>query len=185
MKISLFKLSLLSIYFFLGVNLCAQNLIYQHFSPDEDLPFLKMYSSIIDSEGLLFLGTEKGLFSFDGIEFKEIPIEDEIINLEKNDKDVYAIGLSNSIYLVENRKVKLLRSGKSNFNSNIRVAKQGNSILLSQNSNYIERLNLTTFKIDSLCLKGLPSSSEVISSKSTLCLSEHKRTSRHLCFRLS
>ena len=166
MKISLFKLSLLSIYFFLGVNLCAQNLIYQHFSPDEDLPFLKMYSSIIDSEGLLFLGTEKGLFSFDGIEFKEIeiPIEDEIINLEKNDKDVYAIGLSNSIYLVENRKVKLLRSGKGNFNSNIRVAKQGNSILLSQNSNYIERLNLTTFKIDSLCLKGLPSSSEVISS---------------------
>lgn len=166
MKISLIKLSFLSIYFFLGVNLCAQNLIYQYYSPDEDLPFLKIYSSIIDSEGLLFLGTEKGLFSFDGIEFKEIPIpiEDEILNLEKNDNKVYAIGISNSIYLIENRKAKLLRSGKNSFNSYIRVVKQGNNMLLSQNHNYIERLNLTTFKIDSLYLKGLPKSAEVIAS---------------------
>jgi len=71
----------------------GQNVLYEQFTTSDGLPSMTTYEMVQDSNGILWIGTEDGLVSYDGVEFTTYPHPD------LKDNDIIAISLSAEGYI--------------------------------------------------------------------------------------
>ncbi len=93
----------------------AQDLEYykRKISNLDNLPTETIYNLLVDSSGKLWLGTDKGLFFYDGIKFHSVHNENayqwDISYLKNPTKnEIYAMNFLNQIFLLQNDSLKLL-----------------------------------------------------------------------------
>jgi ligand-binding sensor domain-containing protein len=91
----------------------GQELSYEQYTDKDGLPSMKTYDIIQDSSGLLWIGTENGLVSFDGekfVRFSSPGLEDNDIveiAINRNGK-IFFINLSRQLSTIENNQVFLI-----------------------------------------------------------------------------
>jgi two-component sensor histidine kinase len=58
----------------------AQQIFYKELNSERGLPTDCIYDLAVDNNGLLYLGTDQGAYSFNGIQVKQIPLKEAISN---------------------------------------------------------------------------------------------------------
>jgi ligand-binding sensor domain-containing protein len=62
--------TLLTFLLVMGIVSCiAQDVSYQQFTEADGLPSMTIYEIVQDNDGILWMGTENGVVSYDGLEF--------------------------------------------------------------------------------------------------------------------
>ncbi|MDF1695385.1 MAG: histidine kinase [Saprospiraceae bacterium] len=102
-------------YFLLFYSLLAsaQDIGFEQFSDRDGLPSMKTYNVFQDSSGLMWIGTENGLVSFDGDEFERYThpdlLDNDIVRAGINRKGkIYFQNLSGQLGIIENGKMELI-----------------------------------------------------------------------------
>lgn len=90
----------------------SQDLHYDQYTTDDGLPSNTIYEIVQDSNGLLWMGTENGLVSFDGVSFERFTdprlMDNDIIELEiSKDGHVTFTNMSNQYCRLEGNEVVL------------------------------------------------------------------------------
>ena len=89
--------------FFTFFSVTAQEPFLRKISFLEGLPSDVIYDMYVSKNGLLYLGTDKGLVSYDGIHFTLFPFDENLSNsvnsIQEDEKGViYCKNFSNQIY---------------------------------------------------------------------------------------
>ena len=104
------------IYFLLSFQfLIGQDLSLVQYTEKDGLPSSKTYDIVQDSTGLLWIGTENGLVTFDGDEFVTYShpdlLDNDIIELSINRNGrVYFLNLSEQLGYIENEKMVFIKT---------------------------------------------------------------------------
>jgi hypothetical protein len=72
------KVMLFTVVFLLCQTGLGQELYYRSYEPGASIEQKKIQTVFEDDQGLLFLGLEGGLYSFDGIYYQQIPLPDTL-----------------------------------------------------------------------------------------------------------
>ncbi len=93
-----------------SITISAQTLSYKQFTEEDGLPSLTTYEIIQDSSGILWIGTENGLVSYDGekfekYQFPEFQDNDILQTFIHETGDVGFINLANEIGLIKGNEV--------------------------------------------------------------------------------
>ncbi len=93
--------------------LLAQELIYDQYTTDDGLPSNTIYEIVQDSSGLMWMGTENGLVSYDGVTFERFSDsrlkDNDILKLEiSKDGHVTFCNTSNQYCRLEGEQVKVI-----------------------------------------------------------------------------
>jgi ligand-binding sensor domain-containing protein len=117
----------------------SQGMNYEQFTEADGLPSMQTYEMVQDSNGILWIGTENGLVSYDGESFKRFShpqlVNNDIIEiaLDKNGV-IYFLNLSNQIAYVKSDTVQIMNTefieGRIR---NLVTTKQKNYILFNPN----------------------------------------------------
>ncbi len=108
------RIGIISILWFLwGASGTAQELYYEQYTELDGLPSLMTYEMLQDENGLLWVGTENGLVSFDGDKFQRYShpglYDNDIIEITlSKDGRVYFVNLKGQMAFVEKGIVHLL-----------------------------------------------------------------------------
>jgi len=91
----------------------GQNVLYEQFTTADGLPSMTTYEMVQDSNGILWIGTEDGLVSYDGVEFTTYTHpelkDNDIISLALNRKGhILFLNLSNQLGRVSNDSIEIL-----------------------------------------------------------------------------
>ncbi|MFY7670217.1 histidine kinase [Tenacibaculum sp. MEBiC06402] len=118
--------------------LLAQEPISIHLTEKEGLPTKESYSLLEDDEGFIWLAAEKGLFRYDGFEFKFYSHPEQVglsvFSLTKDEENtIWYTNLASQIFCVKNDEVILFKSLKDFFKGNLaRILVHKNRLYLSQ-----------------------------------------------------
>lgn len=98
------------LYFVLSVK--AQEPFIRKISFLEGLPSDVIYDMYVSKKGLLYLGTDKGLVSYDGVHFTLFPFDENLsnsVNSIQEDENgvIYCKNFSNQIYFLSNERLNL------------------------------------------------------------------------------
>lgn len=109
----------------------AQNPVAFPITTDEGLPNQTIYSIIQDNRGFIWLGTDAGLYKYDGIRYYEYkhPLQKSrsLTGLEKAiDGKIYMYNFNGQIFYIENDSLKLLTAWDKGSVSNICTDKSNN-----------------------------------------------------------
>ncbi len=109
----------------------AQNPVAFPITTDEGLPNQTIYSIIQDNRGFIWLGTDAGLYKYDGIRYYEYkhPLQKSrsLTGLEKTaDGKIYMYNFNGQIFYIENDSLKLLTAWDKGSVSNICIDKNSN-----------------------------------------------------------
>jgi ligand-binding sensor domain-containing protein/two-component sensor histidine kinase len=109
----------------------AQNPVAFPITTDEGLPNQTIYSIIQDNRGFIWLGTDAGLYKYDGIRYYEYkhPLQKSrsLTGLEKTaDGKIYMYNFNGQIFYIENDSLKLLNAWDKGSVSNICIDKTSN-----------------------------------------------------------
>lgn len=109
----------------------AQNPVAFPITTDEGLPNQTIYSIIQDNRGFIWLGTDAGLYKYDGIRYYEYkhPLQKSrsLTGLEKTaDGKIYMYNFNGQIFYIENDSLKLLNAWDKGSVSNICIDKNSN-----------------------------------------------------------
>ena len=109
----------------------AQNPVAFPITTDEGLPNQTIYSIIQDNRGFIWLGTDAGLYKYDGIRYYEYkhPLQKSrsLTGLEKAiDGKIYMYNFNGQIFYIENDSLKLLTAWDKGSVSNICIDKNSN-----------------------------------------------------------
>ncbi len=155
------KLSKLVFFFFLcgiSFNLSAQQYGYVQYHSESGAPFNEVNTVLQDGEGFVWIGSENGLYRFDGINFdiQSIHTESQSIHQIHDNKDKLLFVNDKGLYQVENLtgqpKLSTLLEGSINetndlpFYPNEFIISQDNTIWLSQSNHRIGQWNGDEFK---------------------------------------
>ncbi len=112
----------------------------------EGLPSDVVYDMYVSKEGLLYLGTDKGLVSYDGVHFTLFPFDknlsSSVNSIQENEKGIiYCKNFSNQIYYLQNEQLHLDQDFNSLITKNklsvVEFSVLGNEkILLTTNKLY-------------------------------------------------
>ena len=113
--------------FFLSETVSGQVPLIRKISFLEGLPSDVVYDLFVDKKGLLYLGTDKGLVTYNGVHFEEIGIEESLGNsissLHQDEKgQIWCKNFANQIFYVSNDRLiedKSVKSLLSRTNSNL------------------------------------------------------------------
>ena len=91
----------------------AQGLSYEEYTAKDGLPSMQTYNIVQDSFGILWIGTENGLVSYDGDEFVRYShpdlIDNDIIKVIKTSKGtICLLNLSGQLGYIVNNEIKLI-----------------------------------------------------------------------------
>ena len=109
-----YKLRLTSLIIIFSVVLgVTQDMYYKNFTEADGLPSMQTYEMVQDSNGILWIGTENGLVSYDGESFKRYShpqlINNDIIEIAlDNNGRIFFLNLSNQIAYLESDSVHIL-----------------------------------------------------------------------------
>ena len=100
------RLIIFIIVIFTGFEGLSQDLSFEQFTEADGLPSMKIYNIVEDKNGVLWMGTENGLVSYDGEEFIRHThpdlIDNDIIRIEMTpDGRIYFLNLSSQISYIE------------------------------------------------------------------------------------
>ena len=106
----------------------AQNPIAFQITPEEGLPSQTVYSIIQDNKGFIWLGTDAGLFRYDGIRYYEYkhPLQKSrsLTGLYKSfNGKIFMYNFNGQVFYVENDSLKLLTTWNKGSISNICIDK--------------------------------------------------------------
>ncbi|MEM9545563.1 MAG: histidine kinase [Bacteroidota bacterium] len=109
--------------FILSVISCrinGQDMEYEQFTTDDGLPSMKIYNMREDSNGVLWMGTENGLVSYDGEEFVRYShpelIDNDIIRIEANGEGkLFFINLSNQLGYIQKGSIQIIDTKLDNM----------------------------------------------------------------------
>ena len=98
----------------------CQDVYYEQFTDADGLPSMTIYEMIQDSNGVLWLGTENGLVSYDGESFQTYTHPDlqdnDIIQLELcKDGDILFTNLSHQLSKIVDGQVQIIFTGKGSY----------------------------------------------------------------------
>ncbi|MEM9545562.1 MAG: histidine kinase [Bacteroidota bacterium] len=108
------RIQILVLMLFAGLYFCAgQDLEYEQFTTDDGLPSMKIYNILEDSVGVLWMGTENGLVSYDGEEFIRYShpdlLDNDIIKVVLDGEGrLYFINLNNQLGYIQNNKIQFV-----------------------------------------------------------------------------
>ncbi|WP_432672095.1 sensor histidine kinase [Flavobacterium sp. SM2513] len=132
--------------FFVSETVCGQVPLTRKISFLEGLPSDVVYDLFVDKNGLLYLGTDKGLVTYNGVHFEEIGIEESLGNsissLQQDDQGkIWCKNFANQLFYVSNAKLTEDQSVKSlleKTNSNLVAFSLGfqSIYILTQNAVY-------------------------------------------------
>ncbi len=113
----------------LGIN--AQSPVAFELTSEEGLPSQTIYSTIQDKKGFIWIGTDAGLYRYDGIRYYEYkhPLQKSrsLTGLEKAiDGKIYMYNFNGQIFYIENDSLKLLNAWDKGSVSNICIDKNSN-----------------------------------------------------------
>ncbi|MCF8423948.1 MAG: histidine kinase [Bacteroidia bacterium] len=123
------------LYFFLLFTLNqllqAQNPVAFQITSEEGLPSQTIYSAVQDKKGFIWIGTDAGLYRYDGIRYYEYkhPLQKSrsLTGLEKAmDGKIYTYNFNGQIFFIENDSLKLLHAWDKGSVSNICTDKSNN-----------------------------------------------------------
>ena len=111
LKKSLTKSVLFFVLFFV-LSVKAQEPFIRKISFLEGLPSDVIYDMYVSKKGLLYLGTDKGLVSYDGVHFTLFPFDENLsnsVNSIQEDENgvIYCKNFSNQIYFLSNERLNL------------------------------------------------------------------------------
>jgi ligand-binding sensor domain-containing protein len=112
---SRFLLSVVMVFFFWSSFVVAQTPFYRKISFLEGLPTQVIYDSYVAKNGMLYLGTDKGLIAFDGIRFKEFPFNENLglaVNSiqEDNNGVIWCKNFANQVFFLKDNILQLHQS---------------------------------------------------------------------------
>ena len=101
--------------FFAFFSVTAQEPFLRKISFLEGLPSDVIYDMYVSKKGLLYLGTDKGLVSYDGVHFNLFPFDENLSNSVNSIQEdangvIYCKNFSNQIYFLTNERLKLDKS---------------------------------------------------------------------------
>ncbi|CAL2085058.1 YXYXY domain-containing protein [Tenacibaculum sp. 190524A05c] len=120
--------------------LSAQEPISIHLTEKEGLPDKEFYSIVEDDKGFVWLAGNKGLFRYDGYEFKLYTHPEQVglsvfTPILDKDKIIWYTNLSGQLFCIKNDKVILFKKLKDFFNGNLpRIQAHNNLLYLSVSS---------------------------------------------------
>ncbi len=132
----------LLVFFVVGI-LSAQEPISIHLTEKEGLPTKEFYCLLEDDKGFVWLAAEKGLFRYDGFEFKFYSHPEQVglsvFSLTKDENDViWYTNLASQIFCVKNDEVVLFKNLKNFFQGNLPIIQiDGDRLFLSQSGKLI------------------------------------------------
>lgn len=108
----------------LSLTIYSQNPVAFQISSEEGLPNQTIYSILQDKKGFIWLGTDAGLFKYDGIRFyqykssrqKSRPLTGLV---QSKNGDIYGFNFSGQIFYVKNDSLQLLESWNKGNVSNL------------------------------------------------------------------
>jgi len=117
---NLIKVFLSILFIALPHLLVAQELIYDQYTTDDGLPSNTIYEIVQDSNGLIWMGTENGLVSYDGVSFERFSDsrlkDNDILKLEiSKDGHVTFGNTSNQYCRLEGEELKVMDVGFNGF----------------------------------------------------------------------
>ncbi|MEM9545561.1 MAG: histidine kinase [Bacteroidota bacterium] len=110
----LLRIQILILMLCVGVrNGTGQEIKYEQFTTEDGLPSMKVYNVCEDGNGVLWMGTENGLTSYDGEEFIRYSHPDlfnnDIIKIEVDREGrVYFLNLNNQLGYIHNNEIQLI-----------------------------------------------------------------------------
>ena len=104
-----------AILFLMAISLHAQNPVAFQITSEEGLPSQTIYSAVQDKKGFIWIGTDAGLYRYDGIRYYEYkhPLQKSrsLTGLEKAmDGKIYMYNFNGQIFFIENDSLKLLHA---------------------------------------------------------------------------
>ncbi len=107
-------LYILVLIFFCKSIAFAQDPFFTHFGSDEGLIALANFNVVQDEQNLIWIGSEEGLFYYDGKQFTLVKSKESttkgIFNLQKdNDGNLWCSTISGHIYQIKNKKLVLFK----------------------------------------------------------------------------
>lgn len=112
---SRFLLSVVMVFLFCSFLAIAQEPFVRKISFLEGLPSQVIYDTYVAKNGMLYLGTDKGLIAFDGVRFKDYPFDDNLglaVNSiqEDNNGVIWCKNFANQVFFLKDNILQLHQS---------------------------------------------------------------------------
>ncbi len=99
------------LFFHFGNSLLAQNVVMYNYGTKEGLPSSETYDIIQDSDGFIWIATDRGVSRFDGYEFKNFTtneglVDNTVLNLyEDQKKRIWFLAITGNLCYYQNGKI--------------------------------------------------------------------------------
>ncbi|MEM6686237.1 MAG: histidine kinase [Bacteroidota bacterium] len=115
---------LLFLLLFTFAKVTAQQPLFVHLTEKEKLPDKEFYNVLEDDQGFIWLAADKGLYRYDGNEFKLFSHPDQIglsvFSLQKDaDNVIWCTNLANQVFYVKDGKMQLFFNLKKYFSGSL------------------------------------------------------------------
>jgi len=133
----------------------SQELNYTQYTTEDGLPSNTVYEIVQDSNGLIWMGTENGLVSFDGVSFERFSDprlkDNDIIELEiSKDGIISFINLSGQYCRMNELDLDIVAEFKNGKNSDILRVEEREFVLIKDNSTIPMKIDIYEFKDNEL-----------------------------------
>ncbi|CAM1349085.1 sensor histidine kinase [Tenacibaculum halocynthiae] len=170
------KITLYFLFFllFLSKLTFAQHPVYNHLTEKDGLPDIEFYGVIEDREGFVWLAADKGLFRYDGKEFKNYSHPDKrglsVFGLKLDEKGrVWCNNISGQYFYIENDKLNLSVDIKEHASGQLASFFLYKNSLIASNLGYVAKIDLET-KEKKIFKDGVNVVASVFRSKDSLFL---------------
>jgi hypothetical protein len=130
----------------------AQQPVSIHITEKDGLPDNEFYNILEDSKGYIWLAADKGLFRFDGTEYKKFQHPEQIglsvFQLKEDENGaIWYVNLSNQVFFIQDEKITLFNNYNSEFKGNLTNLRVANDLLILSFYMKIIIININTKEI--------------------------------------
>lgn len=153
-------ISILCVIFFLPLGVRGQDLFYKIYNHRVGAPSNTIYDLAVDPAGYICLGTDCGIFTFNGRQFKEVSVDQSkattFTDLQFDGLGrMWARNFSDELFCMENDTLRQVTQYFGSKKSNLLISRLicDNDKVYINSGLYILRLNLTSLQVDTLVHK--------------------------------
>ncbi len=141
----------LLVFLFVNQQIKAQHPVYTHLTEKDGLPDIEFYSIVEDDKGFIWLGADKGLFRYDGKEFKNYTHPEKrglsVFGLKLDNKGrVWCNNISGQVFYVDNEGLKLFKDFKKEVNGQLAAFSFFKNDLIISTYSGVYQVNKTNLK---------------------------------------
>ncbi|WP_034061346.1 sensor histidine kinase [Lacinutrix jangbogonensis] len=132
--------------------LFAQQPVSIHLTEKDGLPDNEFYNVLEDSKGYIWLAADKGLFRFDGVNYKKFQHPEQIglsvFQLKEDENGaVWFINLSGQVFYIQDEKITLFNNYSTGYKGSLPGLKLVNNLLILSNQLKIIIVNIKSKKV--------------------------------------